>query len=168
MDKKEVFICVICGAGVNIRGHHIIPRRFNGIDEEPNIIYLCDSCHKLVTRYHRAIESHYKSNPNLEQWVKGFIRHKEHEEFCTPDNCVWVLMGVLRYDYCWCSDKWTDVHTDKCIFIQMVYSVVNPNNHWKDDSIPWVAKRGKNCGQVNLHQRDRNKVSVAGNEIRGE
>ena len=44
--------CYICGRGHPdiLEAHHIVPRRYNGSDEDPNIVELCPSCHKALER----------------------------------------------------------------------------------------------------------------------
>jgi len=46
--------CYFCGADGPIETHHIVPRRYNGIDDQINFVDLCSSCHeKLEQLYGR-------------------------------------------------------------------------------------------------------------------
>lgn len=44
--------CYICGHGNTdvIQRHHIIPRRYDGTDEDRNIVTLCPTCHYAIER----------------------------------------------------------------------------------------------------------------------
>lgn len=47
--------CSLCQSKDNLEVHHIIPQIRNGIDSWTNTITLCTACHKIITKYYRAV-----------------------------------------------------------------------------------------------------------------
>lgn len=49
--------CNLCSLVVGLEAHHIIPQAQGGKDVKNNIMTLCMSCHKMITRYQNACRS---------------------------------------------------------------------------------------------------------------
>jgi hypothetical protein len=47
--------CGKCGSTENLELHHMIPMSLGGTNDENNLIWLCNKCHKKVTQYQMNI-----------------------------------------------------------------------------------------------------------------
>ena len=47
--------CCICSATENLQAHHIKPQAIGGQHTKTNVMTLCESCHRLITKYYQAI-----------------------------------------------------------------------------------------------------------------
>ena len=47
--------CGKCGSTENLELHHMIPASLGGTNDENNLIWLCNKCHKKVTQYQMNI-----------------------------------------------------------------------------------------------------------------
>ena len=56
--RKKVNVskhCLFCNVDYPLDEHHIIPKKYNGLDVKENIIYLCPNCHRKL---HNKILKH--------------------------------------------------------------------------------------------------------------
>ncbi len=62
-------ICAVCGSVEELRLHHIVPVSHGGTNDNVNLIFLCDSCHKdLHMRIYKSWGGHtVKENPKEEK-----------------------------------------------------------------------------------------------------
>lgn len=64
--ERDNYKCYFCG--INIKDvslantcHHIIPRRFGGVNCKKNLITVCSKCHIKLERLNKKFEHGYKS-----------------------------------------------------------------------------------------------------------
>ena len=48
VKERDDYTCQICGSGLQLEVHHIVPRRCGGLNIEENLITLCVSCHRAI------------------------------------------------------------------------------------------------------------------------
>lgn len=48
VKERDDYTCQICGSGLQLEVHHIVPRRCGGLNTEENLITLCVSCHRAI------------------------------------------------------------------------------------------------------------------------
>lgn len=58
MIYSSVRICAKCGSTEYLEEHHMIPLSLGGTDDPANTIYLCNSCHIVVSSYGKKLEKH--------------------------------------------------------------------------------------------------------------
>lgn len=46
--------CYFCGSSEDIETHHIVPRRYNGLDKNENLVDLCRDCHNKIESLYDA------------------------------------------------------------------------------------------------------------------
>ncbi len=64
--KKYGDKCEICGYGLAVESHHILPRKMGGLHEINNLMVLCPNCHALITRRYFNLKSR-KNIPTLQK-----------------------------------------------------------------------------------------------------
>ena len=47
--------CSLCNSKENLQAHHIEPKLIGGLHTKTNIMTLCESCHRFITKYYQAI-----------------------------------------------------------------------------------------------------------------
>lgn len=52
-NSPHVYQCAFCGDTKALEEHHMIPLFMGGTNDNENLVFLCSSCHKRVTRYQR-------------------------------------------------------------------------------------------------------------------
>lgn len=62
--KKYGAKCELCGYGLVVESHHILPRKRGGLHEINNLTVLCPNCHALITRRYLNLKSR-KDIPTL-------------------------------------------------------------------------------------------------------
>jgi len=89
--QKEIPSCKFCGETDTdaLESHHIVPRRFNGSDDEENLVTLCASCHrKIESLYNKDFFQKLKENrdqlecPMCGKTHRNPYRHQEHVKGC--------------------------------------------------------------------------------------
>lgn len=61
-EVKHPKICAICGSKDCLQLHHMIPIWAGGTNSDYNLVYLCDDCHKEVTREQQQYLKRVKYN----------------------------------------------------------------------------------------------------------
>ncbi len=79
--------CVVCGSATNLRLHHKKPiksfkRRYT-LKDLPNLVVLCDACHKAIHYY----KSTKKENENL-KWILEETRKMQFHIFFGKDITI--------------------------------------------------------------------------------
>jgi predicted restriction endonuclease len=49
--------CELCGYGLVVETHHILPRKKGGLHVTDNLTVLCPNCHALFTRKYLSLKS---------------------------------------------------------------------------------------------------------------
>jgi predicted HNH restriction endonuclease len=62
--KKYGNKCELCGYGLVVESHHILPKNKGGLHEINNLMVLCPNCHAAITRRYLTLKSR-KDIPNL-------------------------------------------------------------------------------------------------------
>lgn len=70
--ERDDYTCQVCGSGLNLHVHHIIPRKWGGTNETENLITLCASCHNAIET--KDIE--YATTKCLKNLKKDDLTHK--------------------------------------------------------------------------------------------
>jgi 5-methylcytosine-specific restriction endonuclease McrA len=72
-----------------LESHHIIPRRFNGSDEDDNLVTLCASCHRKIESlydkefFHKLKKSRDQLKcPMCGKTHRNPYQHREHVKGC--------------------------------------------------------------------------------------
>jgi len=77
--------CYFCGSEGPIESHHIVPRRYGGIDDEINLVDLCSKCHERLESiygkrfYDQVGASETEKNSYLPAKVLNDIANKAFE-----------------------------------------------------------------------------------------
>ena len=68
--KKQSYKCPVCGSDIHngepLHLHHIIPIKFGGTDEQENLIWTHEACHKIT---HTKKSKREKPEPTINDWV---------------------------------------------------------------------------------------------------
>lgn len=62
--SKHIHQCAFCGSGEHLEEHHMIPLSMGGTNDERNLVFLCNDCHKLVSEYQMELQACDKRNEN--------------------------------------------------------------------------------------------------------
>lgn len=54
-DSPHIKACAFCGKHDELEEHHMIPLFMGGTNDEANLVYLCRTCHKTVSRYQNEL-----------------------------------------------------------------------------------------------------------------
>lgn len=66
--KKYGSKCELCGYGLTVETHHILPRKKGGLHEINNLTVLCPNCHALLTRGYLGLKSR-KDIPDVREKI---------------------------------------------------------------------------------------------------
>ena len=55
--KKYGNKCELCGYGLIVESHHILPKNKGGLHEVNNLMVLCPNCHALITKRYLSLKS---------------------------------------------------------------------------------------------------------------
>lgn len=94
--------CYFCGSEGPIETHHIVPKRFDGSDNEENLVDLCPNCHRRLEciydkRFYenmsvlRGAQAEINYNLNqVKEEVDEFCRSEENKEDIIDWVCNWT------------------------------------------------------------------------------
>ena len=72
--KKYGTKCELCGYGLAVESHHILPRKRGGLHEINNLMVLCPNCHALITKRYLNLKSR-KDIPALQRKLFELRKH---------------------------------------------------------------------------------------------
>lgn len=90
--------CYFCGSEGPIETHHIVPKRFDGTDNEENLVDLCANCHRRLEklydkRFYKKLEAVASAQPEVNYKLPQI--KKEIDNICQsveqkPDIVDWL------------------------------------------------------------------------------
>jgi len=97
----QVDACEICGSKSKLEAHHIIPVSENGTHEFENLMALCQSCHKLLTKNRHYTKKGYLEweNPITPQEMNLLQRYGTILQ--TEKNCKLLMVHDGSRNFFW-------------------------------------------------------------------